>query len=90
MCLNELKHGYVIPFENKRKKVHEEPNNQSIINETSFANQAILYLTNLGVVEFSEEKPYRVSPLTVSYKTRRDGSIKIYCAWTDQDASTNA
>ena len=73
--MDTLEHGYVIPFE-KSPPEYEEPNNQSALREQGFVYQAIMDLKKIGVVNFVSEKPHCVSPLSVSYKTGRDGSIK--------------
>ena len=70
-----LKEGYVIPFKEFPPK-YEEPNNASAIREMTFTYETVLELKNSEVVKFTNEKPHCVSPLTVSYKTGRDGSIK--------------
>lgn len=41
----------------------------------TFTYETILDLKNSGVIKFTNEKPLCVSPLTVSYKNGRDGSI---------------
>ena len=73
--MDALEHGYVIPFE-KFPTEYEEPNNKSALREPDFVCQAIMDLKKTGVVEFVSEKPHCVSPLSVSFKTGRDGSIK--------------
>jgi hypothetical protein len=73
--MNTLATGYVIPFE-QTPPTYEEPNNASAVNERSFTYETVLGLQKSGVVQFVDEKPHCVSPLTVSYKTGRDGTIK--------------
>ena len=73
--MSTLATGYVIPFETPPPK-YEEPNNASAVNEMSFTYETVLGLWKSGVVQFTDEKPHCVSPLTVSYKTGRDGTIK--------------
>jgi hypothetical protein len=73
--MNTLEHGYIIPF-TKSPPEYEEPNNKSALREQDFVYQAVLKLKETGVIGFVSEKPHCVSPLSVSYKTGRDGSIK--------------
>ena len=73
--MDTLKKGYVIPFDTP-PPVYEEPNNASTLRDIEFAYQAVLDLKESGVIEFKDKKPHCVSPLSVSYKIGRDGSIK--------------
>jgi hypothetical protein len=41
-----------------------------------FTYETVLDLNNSGVIKFTNEKPHCVSPLSVSYKTGKDGSVK--------------
>ncbi len=75
-----LKEGYVIPFV-EHPPAYEEANNKSAIQNISFVLQAVADLKKLGVIEFREEKPFCVSPLTVSKKFGRDGTIKNRLCW---------
>jgi hypothetical protein len=73
--METLKESYVIPFKEFPSK-YEEPNNTSAIREMIFTYETVLELKNSGVIKFTKEKPHCVSPLSVSYKTGRDGSVK--------------
>ena len=73
--MNTLEQGYVIPFDTP-PPVYEEPNNATTLRDLEFAYQAILDLKESGVIEFTNKKPHCVSPLSVSYKIGRDGSVK--------------
>jgi len=42
----------------------------------SFTYEIVSGLQKSGVVRFTDEKTHCVSPLTVSYKTGRDGTTK--------------
>ena len=78
--METLKNGYVIPFLSLPPP-YEEPNNKSAIHDPEFVLKAINDLKNLGVIAFTDSKPYCVSPLTVSLKTGRDGKIKKRLCW---------
>ena len=67
--------GYVIPFQ-EPPPLYEEPNNASALRDIEFAYKAVLDLKKSGVIEFLHQKPHCVSPLSVSHKIGRDGSIK--------------
>ena len=73
--MDTLRHGYVISFEQSPPE-YEEPNNKSALRERDFVYQAVSDPKKTKVVEFVSEKPYCVSPLSVSYKIGCDGSVK--------------
>lgn len=78
--LNVLEEGYIIPF-TKAPAAYEEPNNASANKDPVFVHQAVTELATLGIIQFTKEKPLCVSPLTVSHKRGRDGSIKKRLCW---------
>ena len=75
-----LEGGYIIPF-TKAPAVYEEPNNSSANKDPVFVHQAATELATLGIIQFTKKKPHCVSPLTVSHKRGRDGSIKKKLCW---------
>jgi len=78
--MDVLQEGYVIPFV-ENPPAYEENNNKSAINDMPFVLQAVADLKKVGVIEFRDEKPTCVSPLTVSKKYGRDGKIKNRLCW---------
>ena len=75
-----LQDGYIILFV-KPPSGYAEPNNASAIHEMSFVRQAVAELKRLGTIKFFGKKPHCVSPLTVSTKIDRDGSVKNRLCW---------
>ena len=75
-----LREGYVIPFI-KLPQVYEERNNASAAQDMPFVRQAVTELKEKGIVEFVDEQPHCVSPLTVTKKAGNDGSIKKRLCW---------
>ena len=75
-----LEEGYIISF-TKALAVYEEPNNASANKDPVFVHQAETELATLGIIQFTKEKSHCVSPLTVSHKKGRDGSINKRMCW---------
>ena len=73
--MDVLQEGYVISFV-ENPQAYEEIFNKSAINDMPFVLQAVANLKKAGVIEFRDEKPTCVSPLTVSKKYGRDVKIK--------------
>ena len=78
--MDVLEKGYTIPLMTLPDP-YEEPNNASADRETAFVWQAVTDLAESGIMQFTNEKPRCVSPLTVSYKRAKDGSIKKRLCW---------
>ena len=78
--MDVLEKGYTIPLMTLPDP-YEEPNNASADRETAFVWQAVTDLAESGIMQFTNEKPRCVSPLTVSYKRAKDGSIKKKLCW---------
>lgn len=78
--METLKEGYVIPFINP-PPFYEEPNNSSAKKDMEFVYQAVEKLKELGIIEFRDEKPHCVSPLTVSIKMDSHGAPKKRMCW---------
>lgn len=78
--METLKDGYVIPFIDL-PPTYEEANNKSAIQDMPFVLKAVADLKRLEIIEFRETKPTCVSPLTVSKKFGRDGTIKNRLCW---------
>lgn len=70
-----LQEGYVIPFK-ETPPPYEEANNASAVQDMNFVCQTVEELRKRGVIQFDDQKPHCVSPLTVSKKISGDGSIK--------------
>lgn len=73
--MDVLRDGYVIPFV-RIPPTYEEANNKSAIQEMGFVQQAVAELRRQGVIQFTDEKPHCVSPLTVAKKMNDDGVLK--------------
>ena len=78
--MDVLTQGYVIPFV-ESPPAYEEANNKSAMQDMPFVIQAVAELQKRGVIEFRDEKPLCVSPLTVSKKFGRDGMTKNRLCW---------
>jgi hypothetical protein len=78
--MDVLTQGYVIPFV-ESPPAYEEANNKSAMQDMPFVIQAVAELQKRGVIEFRDEKPLCVSPLTVSKKFGRDGITKNRLCW---------
>ena len=78
--MDVLTQGYVIPFV-ESPPAYEEANNKSAMQDMPFVIQAVAELQKRGVIEFRDEKPLCVSPLTVSKKFGRDGIAKNRLCW---------
>ena len=78
--MDVLTQGYVIPFV-ESPPAYEEANNKSAMQDMPFVIQAVAELKKRGVIEFRDEKPFCVSPLTVSKKFGRDGIAKNRLCW---------
>ena len=78
--MDVLTQGYVIPFV-ESPPAYEEANNKSAMQDMPFVIQAVAELKKRGVIEFRDEKPLCVSPLTVSKKFGRDGIAKNRLCW---------
>lgn len=78
--MDVIDYGYTIPWNNKPEN-YEEPNNLSALKNIEFVQQAVEELQRAGVVQFVEEKPRCVSPLTVAEKLEPDGSTKLRLCW---------
>jgi hypothetical protein len=79
-AMDVLTQGYVIPFV-ESPPAYEEANNKSAMQDMPFVIQAVAELQKRGVIEFRDEKPLCVSPLTVSKKFGRDGITKNRLCW---------
>ena len=75
-----LKNGYVIPFVTAPEK-YEEDNNRSANRKMEFVRLSVVELHSAGIVKFVDEKPFCVSPLTVSEKIAPDGTKKLRLCW---------
>ena len=75
-----LEHGYVIPFAYAPAE-YDEDNNMSAKKQMGFVRQSVNELKSAGIVKFVEEKPWCVSPLTVSEKIEPDGTKKLRLCW---------
>ena len=75
-----LKHGYVLPLE-KIPEIYEEENNLSAKIRSEFVQRSVSELRTAGIIEFVDEKPWCVSPLTVAEKIEPDGSEKLRLCW---------
>jgi hypothetical protein len=78
--LDVLEKGYVIPFE-KAPAEYDEDNNLSAKKQMEFVRQSVMDLKSAGIVKFVDEKPWCVSPLTVSEKLESDGTKKLRLCW---------
>jgi hypothetical protein len=71
-----LTQGYVLPFEKFPDAKYEEQNNKSARKEMEFVRDTVRKWEQEGIVDFVQEKPEAVSPLTVVSRTLSDGSLK--------------
>ena len=78
--MDVIENGYVIPFE-QVPPPYEEENNATAKRQMQFVRETVYELKEAGVVEFTTQKPECVSPLTVSEKTKPDGSKKLRLCW---------
>ena len=78
--MDVLTQGYVIPFV-ESPPAYEEANNKSAMQDMPFVIQAVAELQKRGVIEFRDEKPLCVSPLTVLKKFGRDSITKNRLCW---------
>jgi len=78
--LDVLECGYVIPFL-KAPERYEEDNNMSAKRQMDFVQKSVTELNSTGIIRFVNEKPWCVSPLTVSEKIEPDGSKKLRLCW---------
>ena len=75
-----IRYGYIIPFERKPSS-YEEENNSTAKKDMVFVRQAVRELVDQGVVSIVPEKPFCVSPLTVSVKLLPDSTEKKRLCW---------
>ena len=75
-----LKTDTSYPFE-QIPPPYEEENNATAKRQMQFVRETVYELKEAGVVEFTTQKPECVSPLTVSEKTKPDGSKKLRLCW---------
>jgi hypothetical protein len=78
--MDVLENGYVIPFLSAPEK-YEEENNMSAQRHMEFVRKNVADLKSTGVIQFVDEKPWCVSPLTVSEKIESDGGKKLRLCW---------
>jgi len=76
-----LREGYALPFMNEPTGTYEEDNNRSAVVDEDFIRQEVSKWEKQGVIEFVQEKPTAVSPLTVAKKINDDGSVKKRLCW---------
>lgn len=78
--MNVLENGYVIPLVEAPKEFYED-NNMSAKRQMDFVRQSVKELKLAGIVKFVDDKPWCVSPLTVSERIEPDGSKKLRLCW---------
>ena len=71
-----LEQGYTLPFEKYPECSYEEDNNQSAKNDMAFIRDTVKKWEQQGVVQFVQDRPAAVSPLTVATRVMEDGSEK--------------
>ena len=78
--MDVIRHGYTIPFVEKPPS-YEEENNATAKRDMEFVREAVRELVRQGVARIVSERPFCVSPLTVSARTLPDGSEKKRLCW---------
>jgi len=78
--MDVIKHGYTIPFVEKPPS-YEEENNATAKRDMVFVRQAVRDLVRQGVARIVSEKPFCISPLTVSTRILPDGTEKKRLCW---------
>jgi hypothetical protein len=71
-----LTQGYTLPFAAFPDHAYEEDNNQTAKADMAFVRETVRTWEKQGVVNFVQEKPAAVSPLTVARRVMEDGSTK--------------
>ena len=78
--IDTLENGYVIPFDRQPER-YEEDNNKSAKTHYDFVKKTVLEMKEAGIVQFVNDKPFCVSPLTVAEKTGPNGKTKLRLCW---------
>ena len=59
--MNVIEHGYVLPLKEQPER-YEEKNNRSARDNMEYVRKSVRELQSQGIVQFTNEKPFCVSP----------------------------
>ena len=78
--MNVIEHGYVLPLKEQPER-YEEKNNRSARDNMEYVRKSVRELQSQGIVQFTNEKPFCVSPLSIAEKTEPNGNKKLRLVW---------
>ena len=88
MLMDILEEGYRLPFAEVPEENYEEQNNKSARDNMTFVRDTAEEWQRQGVVQFVDQKPKVVAPLTVVTRKTAEGSTKMRLCW-DGSRSVN-